>query len=101
MKLGTLGAAVIKRFKNKGLAELFEHGDTAKIGKRFHDRLIQCLDALDAAQAPGDMDLPGYKLHPLQGFNPTRWSVWITGAWRVTFEFDGVNADLVNFEQYH
>lgn len=83
------------------MAELFKDGSTAKLDKRYHHRLIQCLDALDAAQVPGDMNLPGYKLHPLQGFDPTRYSVWISGPWRVTFAFDGVDVVRVDFEQYH
>ena len=92
---------MITSFRDKGLAELFEHGTTPKLDKRMHNRIVHCLDALDAAQAPGDMDLPGFRLHPLHGFDPLRWSVWISGAWRLTFEFDGVDAVRVDFEQYH
>ncbi|MET0744699.1 MAG: type II toxin-antitoxin system RelE/ParE family toxin [Microvirga sp.] len=82
-------------------AELFENGKTAKINKSFHGRLLRALDALDMAVRPEDMNLPGYKFHPLNGFNPTRYSVHINGPWCMTFVFSGENALRVDFEQYH
>lgn len=88
-------------FKNKGLKELFEDGRTAKINKKMHERIIRRLDALDRATAPEDMDLPGFDFHPLQGFDPVRYSVHVNGPWCITFEFDEGNALRVDFEQYH
>ena len=35
---------------------------------------------LDQAQAPGDLDLPGYRLHPLKGDLKGYWSVMISLA---------------------
>jgi len=29
------------------------------------------------------------------------WSVWVTGNWRVTFEFDGPDAVAVDYRDYH
>lgn len=88
-------------FKNKGLKELFEDGRTTKINKKMHERVIRRLDALDRATAPEDMDLPGFDFHPLQGFDPVRYSVHVNGPWCITFEFDEGNALRVDFEQYH
>lgn len=34
-----------------------------------------------------DMDVPGFRLHPLKGERRGRWSVWVNGNWRLTFEF--------------
>jgi proteic killer suppression protein len=88
-------------FKNKGLLELFEDGKTAKIDKKMHARIIKRLDALDVAKTPGRMNVPGFNFHPLEGFNPTRYSVHVNGPWCITFEFDGENATRIDFEQYH
>lgn len=88
-------------FKHKGLKELFEDGRTAKIDKKMHERIIRRLDALDRATVPEDMNLPGFDFHPLQGFNPVRYSVHVNGPWCVTFEFDDGNAYRVDYEQYH
>lgn len=47
------------------------------------------------------MNLPGYNLHPLVGDAKGRWSVWVSGNWRVTFEFEAKDAILVDYEDYH
>ena len=92
---------MIKTFKHKGLAELFETGRTAKIASGMQERILRRLDALDAARSPGDMKMPGFDFHPLRGFKPTRYSVHVNGPWCITFEFEGTDVTLVDFEQYH
>ena len=50
---------------------------------------------------PGDMDIPGYRLHPLTGDRRDQWSVRVSGNWRIVFRFvDGVAAD-VDLIDYH
>ena len=92
---------MLRSFKSKGLQELFETGKSAMIDKRLHSRIIRRLDALDAAKRVGDVALPGFGFHPLEGFNPTRYSLHVNGPWCITFEFDGEHAVRVDFEQYH
>lgn len=59
------------------------------------------LAALDTAQSIEDMDIQGFRLHPLKGFEPRRWSVWVNGNWRLTFEFKDGQAFVLNYEDYH
>lgn len=59
------------------------------------------LGRLAAATAPRDMDLPGLRLHPLKGKLKGRWSVSISGNWRVTFAFSGKDVLDVDYEDYH
>ena len=59
------------------------------------------LAALDTAQVIGDMDVPGFNLHPLKGQGKGRWSVWVNGNWRVTFEFRDAHAYVLDYEDYH
>jgi len=47
------------------------------------------------------MNLPGLKLHELKGNRKGTWAVQVSGNWRVTFSFDGVDATDVNYEDYH
>jgi toxin HigB-1 len=47
------------------------------------------------------MVIPGYRLHPLKGAGPRRWSIWVNGNWRVTFEFQDGNALILDYEDYH
>jgi toxin HigB-1 len=92
---------LIKSWKHKGLKEIFEKGGTAKIDKRFHERISERLDVLDIASFPAAMNVPGYDFHALKGFQPTRYTVHVNGPWCITFEFDGTDAAKVDFEQYH
>lgn len=92
---------MIKTFRHKGLSELWSTGGTAKVDAKFHRRLLARLDALDAAQQPSELDIPGFDFHSLRGFRPTRYTVHVNGPWCVTFEFDGADATQVDFEQYH
>jgi proteic killer suppression protein len=47
------------------------------------------------------MDIPGFRLHPLKGSERGRWSIWVNGNWRVTFEFENGNAFILDYEDYH
>jgi proteic killer suppression protein len=92
---------MIESFKSKALADLWNRGKTAKIDARMHQRIMVRLSRLDVITAPEEMNLPGFDFHPLKGFKPTRYSVHVNGPWCITFEFDGINVQAVDFEQYH
>ena len=91
---------MIKTFKNKELTSLWE-GARTKIDSRFHKRILERLDALDAASRAEDMNIPGFDFHQLKGFDPTRFTVHVNGPWCITFEFLDGDAYRVDFEQYH
>ncbi|VAW29096.1 Toxin HigB [hydrothermal vent metagenome] len=57
--------------------------------------------ALDSSHEIDDMDVTGFKLHPLKGNLKEVWSVSVSGNWRITFEFDNGNFHIVNYEDYH
>jgi toxin HigB-1 len=59
------------------------------------------LVTLDTAFEIDDLDIPGYKLHPLKGDRKATWSISVSGNWRLTFEFVDGNAYLLNYEDYH
>jgi len=92
---------MIRTFKSKALAELWEKGRTAKIDSKMHQQIFARLDRLDVAMRPDEMDLPGFDFHPLRGFRPKRSSVHVNGPWCIAFEFEEGDAFRVNFEQYH
>jgi proteic killer suppression protein len=92
---------MIKTYKSKGLSDLFETGNTARIDKKFHARCIEVLDVLNRATDLRALNIPGYRLHQLKQFKPVRHSIWVSGAWRITFEWDKGDAYRVDFEQYH
>ena len=92
---------MIKSFKHKGLKNLFYHGDRSGIKPEHASKLLRILDRLDASLNPQDMNLPGYKLHELKGKEKGTWSVWISGNWRVTFQFEENDAIAVDYRDYH
>ena len=91
---------MVRSFRHKGLAELFQNGKSGKIDRRLHQRVLERLDALDAATKPDHMNIPGYDFHGLRG-KPKRYSVHVNGPWCITFEFEGGDAWRVDLENYH
>jgi proteic killer suppression protein len=92
---------VIRSFRHKGLRRFYESGSAAGIQPKHANRLRMLLAALDTAQSIDDMDVPGFNLHPLKGQGIERWSVWVNGNWRVTFEFRDGHACVLDYEDYH
>lgn len=92
---------MIAPFRHKGLRALFETGSVAGVLPNHAPRLRMQLAALDSAQTIDDMDIPGFRLHRLKGSMAGRWSVTVSGNWRVTFEFRDGNAYVLDYEDYH
>jgi proteic killer suppression protein len=93
--------SVIKSFRHKGVRSFFRRGTRAGIQGAHAAKLARQLQRLDVARRPQDMNVPGWKLHPLKGNLKGRWSVWVGGNWRLTFAFDGDDAVLVDYQDYH
>lgn len=92
---------MIKSFEHKGLQKYFESGSKARIQAKHAARLRLQLAALDTARGVEDMEVPGYRLHPLKGPAKNRWSIWVSGNWRLTFEFKDGNVYVLDYEDYH
>ena len=92
---------MILNFKHKGLELFFQTGRKSGIQPNHAKRLKLILGRLNASTSANDMDLPGLFLHSLSGGRTGTWSVRVNGNWRVTFQFNGANAEIVNYEDYH
>ena len=92
---------MIKSFKHKGLKKYFQTGSVAGIQGKHQRKLRMQLTAIDTAQEIEDINLPGFKLHPLKGDRDGIWSITVNGNWRITFEFIDGNAYILNYEDYH
>ncbi|MSQ63997.1 MAG: peptidase [Betaproteobacteria bacterium] len=92
---------MIRRIQRKGLQRFLETGSKSGIQAQHADRLRLILVQLSAATKPEDMALPGLVLHPLKGDRKGVWSVQVSGKWRITFDFAGTDADLVDYEDYY
>jgi toxin HigB-1 len=92
---------VIKSFRHRGVEKFFRTGSKAGIQAKHAGKLRLQLFALDNARQPEDMNAPGWRLHPLAGELKDRWAVSVSGNWRVTFKFEGEDAVLVDYLDYH
>ena len=92
---------MIVSIRHKGLARFYETGSLAGIQAQHARRLRMLLASLDTATVIADMDIPGFRLHPLKGERAGRWPVWVNGNWRITFEFLEGNASSIDYEDYH
>ncbi len=92
---------MIVGFRHKGLKLLFERGERRKVGPDHADKIERILARLDSASRVGDMDLPGFRLHPLKGNLEGFWAVTVSSNWRVVFRFEGGHARDVDLIDYH
>jgi toxin HigB-1 len=98
---------MIKTFRHKGMKAFFEEGSMAGIQTVHAPRLAAMLRRLNETTNAQGMNLPGWGLHPLKGRGlkgrelKGHFSVWVSGNWRMTFTFEGTDAVLVDYQDYH
>jgi len=92
---------MIRSFRHRGLKALYEGRSEKRIAPQHVVRLRDILAVLDRSRKPDDMNLPGFRLHPLKGALKGHWSVWVSGNWRVTFRFEGGEVWDVDYVDYH
>lgn len=92
---------MIKSWRHKGLQEFFATENKAGIRPDHAAKLKRQLFRLNEAKSPQDMNVPGWKLHGLEGPLAGHHAVSVSGNWRLTFTFDGTDAILVDYQDYH
>ena len=92
---------MIKTWKHKGLRLFFQKGVTSGVQAKHQTKLKIILQLLDACLQPEDMNLPGLRFHPLKGGLNDYYSVTVNANWRVVFSFEGKDAILVDYLDYH
>jgi proteic killer suppression protein len=91
---------MIGSFRHRGLEEIYFTGKTHRIGAHFVRKCVRILQSLEVATQPEEMNVAGYRFHRLHG-SPERWSVRVSGNYRITFSWSGDNAEDVDLEDYH
>jgi toxin HigB-1 len=92
---------MIRKFRSRALRRFFERGDESRIRTDHRDTVRDILARLNASVAPEDMDLPGFRLHPLKGEYAGFWAVTVRANWRIIFRFEEGHAVDVDFLDYH
>ncbi|HKM47792.1 MAG TPA: type II toxin-antitoxin system RelE/ParE family toxin [Terriglobales bacterium] len=91
----------MRSIRHKGLKRLYEDDDLRGVITEHAVKLRDILARLDAAGAVADMDLPGFRLHPLKGELKGYWAVTVRANWRVIFRFAEGDALDVDYADYH
>jgi len=92
---------MIKSFRHKGLQLFFETGSRSGIQSIHAAKLARQLARLNESNCSDDMNIPGWRLHPLKEKLAGHFSVMVGGNWRMTFRFEGEDVVLVNYHDYH
>ncbi|NBO45599.1 MAG: Killer protein [Actinobacteria bacterium] len=92
---------MIVSFRHKGLQDLYERDSTKGVQAAHAPKLRRILSALDVAQSPLDLEIPGFRTHELRGRLRGHWAIWVNGNWRVTFRFIDSDVELVDYQDYH
>jgi addiction module HigA family antidote len=92
---------VIRGFRHRGLKHLFEEGDHSRIHPDLVEKVENILSVLDTASAPHDLNLPGYRLHPLKGDRKGYWAITVRANWRIVFRMKDGDAFEIDFLDYH
>jgi toxin HigB-1 len=92
---------VIKSFRHAGLEKFYKTDSKAGIQPHHAQKLRMQLTALNEAKQPSDMTTPlSWRLHRLQG-RERHWSIQVNGNYRLTFTFEGEDAILLDYRDYH
>ena len=92
---------MILNIKHKGLRNVWEKEETRRLNQDWIDRIDRIMNALDKAQAPADLDLPGFRLHMLKGNYQGFYAVNVSGNWRIVFRFEGSDTTDIDLTDYH
>ena len=92
---------MIRSFRHKGLKRLHEDDDARGLNAGHVEKLRRILGRLDIARVPQDLDLPGYRLHPLKGDLKGFWAVTVQANWRVVFRLENGQVFEVDYTDYH
>jgi toxin HigB-1 len=93
---------IIRSVQHRGLLRLIEDDDSRELRPDLVKRLRNILAALVLA---ADMNAvrgpPGWKVHQLKGDRAGRWSISVSGNWRITFDIKKGEICNLNLEDYH
>ena len=92
---------MIRSIRHKGLKRLHEDDDPRGVFAEHAGKVRDILVRLDAARVVTDMDMPGFRLHPLKGDLKGCWAVTVRANWRVVFRFVDPDAFDVDYSDYH
>lgn len=96
MKIGSV--------RHKGLRRFIEADDASGLPPAAIRKIRNILSFLQEAEDVAELRaFPAWKAHQLTGDRKGTWALHVTANWRLTFEVDGRDVEIVglDFEDYH
>jgi toxin HigB-1 len=97
---------MIRSFRHKGLQRLFEGGSKRGIHPAHAEKLKLRLTVLNSMVSVEELP-SAWKPHRLSGEGPKgenidgHFSTWVSGNWRITFDFHEGDVTRVDYMDYH
>lgn len=94
----------IRNVVHKGLRRLIENDDAAGLAPVVVDKLRLIVAFLqDMAREDELLAVPSWRAHQLKGDRKGVWSLTVTRNWRVTFQIDQEEIEIIDldYEDYH
>ena len=92
---------MLRSFRSRALKRFWTRSDPSGLRPNWVRRIERQLSLLDQATKPEDMDVMSYGFHALTGNRAGRFSIVVSRDWRITFGFDGEDAEDVDLGDYH
>lgn len=92
---------MIRSFRHKELKRCFEKRERKGIHSDHVEKVENILAFLNRARKPEEIDLPGFRRHPLKGDRKGFWSVIVRANWRVIFRFQEGHVYDIDLIDYH
>ncbi len=94
----------IRGFLHKGLRRLYAEDNPKGLPADAVDKLRKMLAFLQDMQSADELRaIAVWKAHQMSGDRKGTWSLHVTRNWRLTFQVDAVDHEIldVNYEDYH
>ncbi len=92
---------MIRRIRHRGLKRLYDDDDRRGVNPEHAEKVARILLRLDYAKEPQQLNLPGWRLHPLKGAPEGFWSITVRANWRIIFRFENGDVTDVDYVDYH
>ena len=94
----------IRNVLHKGLRHLIQDDDASGLPAAVVPKLRKIISFLQDMEKESELrSVPSWKAHRMTGDRRGAWSLFVTRNWRLTFEIDQAEIEVVDldFEDYH
>jgi proteic killer suppression protein len=94
----------IRNVVHKGLRRFIEDDDAAGLQPAVVSKVRRIVSFLQDMEREEElMTVPSWKAHKLTGGRKGAWSLFVTKNWRITFQIDHAEIEIIDldYEDYH